>query len=147
MKELLSALAIVMFCVLVPLQAQDKKADIKYNMDFLDKTFGIKFKSATITDKDKAIEVKITLEFTKDMEDDQKKLYEMFAPFVPGAKTSPKLFFYFFDEDNVVLIAIPYKGLEGQLTGKAGDAFRVVIELAPLKNLKKIEARPAPGSK
>jgi hypothetical protein len=65
---------------------------------------------------------------------------------IPKDSATPVLlWFYSFDKENVSLGKTYIKNLEGEITGKEGDAFRVLIEI-PQKQFvetKKVEARPA----
>jgi hypothetical protein len=146
-KPLVSlALVLVALIMGVPVLAQEeKKQDVKCNVDYLEKTLGIKLKSAKLMDAEKTIQAKITLEFTKDISD-TKQLYETFTPGT-GGMNIPRLMFFCFDEDNVVLTSVPLKQLSGQLTGKTGDAFWVLVDFGPIKNIKKIEVRPIKQAK
>jgi hypothetical protein len=117
-----------------------KKGSIEWKLDYLDTTFGIKLKSATFADKDK--EFKLLLEFTKDVENPNDMRVAFLAP--KGKSIQPKLWFHFFDGDNVKLFKNHLDRTEGELSGKKGEAFRVYIKIAAIENkIKKVEVRPA----
>jgi hypothetical protein len=130
----------VMLIIALPALTQDQKpTEVKCNVEYLDKTLGIKLKSATLMEVEKSTQVKMILEFTKDV-DDVKQLYKTFTPGTGGSNI-PQLAFYCFDADNVVLTAVPLKQVS-VLTGKKGDAFSVLVDFGPVKNIKKVEVRP-----
>jgi hypothetical protein len=67
------------------------------------------------------------------------------AALEPNPSKGQTLYFYFFDEDNVTLGKTNVKAVEGEITGKKGDAIRVLVEarFSPeVAKTKKIEARP-----
>jgi hypothetical protein len=101
-------------------------------MTYLEKTWGLKVKSMKYSEPTHD-SVKITVEFTKDL-DELKGLAQEFG----GGNST--LWFYSFDEEMVVLNKVKVGGLEGELTGKKGDAFRFVITLDP-KKTRTVEAR------
>jgi hypothetical protein len=129
-----------------PPQAGD--TGIKWNLDYLEKTWGLKAKSITIPPapaKSTAnLETfKLVLEFTKDI-DDLKTLKAALEP-NPSKGQPITLYFYYFDEENVSLGKTYVRSVEGEITGKKGDAIRVYVDVinAPqLAKTKKIEARP-----
>jgi hypothetical protein len=115
---------------------------VKFNLDYLDKTWHIKFKSAVYIKPSSPSVLpawKFTLEFTKDIEDTEglKKAF---------SNKSEALVFWLFDEDNVSIGRGFIGRTEGELSGKAGDAFRVLIEVTAtveLQKARKLEVRPA----
>jgi hypothetical protein len=104
----------------------------------LDKAWRLKVKSATAGDND----VTITLEFTNDV--DEKHIKAMRSAFDYVVRV------YFLDKDNVSMLSDDVAGgvaisrMEGEPTGKANDAFRVIApcENQVLKMVKKVEVRP-----
>src|SRR4051812_5985971 len=99
---------VVSFFVLVlsAVAASDaQKEDIKWDTAYLEKTWGLKFKSARIDKKGQ--EAKILLEFAKD----SKNLQEVIQAFDPKS-TSGKLFFYFFDDENVAFAKVGLRAVE-----------------------------------
>jgi len=83
------------------------------------------------------------MEFAKDVDD----LQAMRAALEPNPqlKTEPVQWFYCFDEDNVVLGKSAVNSMDGELTGKKGDAMRLYINFPSdhRGNTRKVEARPA----
>jgi hypothetical protein len=127
----------------------EKKDDgPKFDLSYLEKTWGIKFKSQSVTEIEMSKvflnEIKILLEFTKDVEN-LKELRQAFTPppMPLKADTIVPLWFIFFDEDNVSLGRALRWNTEGEISGKKGDAFRVVLffDSAKFKKTRKIEAR------
>jgi len=153
-------LPVFVFAVSLPLLAdeekkKDAKDDIKVDLSYLEKTWGIKCKSHRIADSpgrqgDK--QVTFLLEFTKDVENLEelraafKVKVNMLGPvIVRDAPTSWPLWFYFFDEDNVVVYKSPPNAIEGEISGKKGDVIRVrVVHITSndFKKILKVEARP-----
>src|SRR5262249_21233863 len=109
--------------------------------DYLKKTWGIEFKSASV---DKSGEVKLLLEFSKDLTD-LKAMREALSPYsgIPKA-TQVRLYFYCFDQDNVSLGKSWITKLEGELSGQQGDAFKLAFNLPPNSagKVRKVEVRP-----
>lgn len=144
----LSVVAVTFFVVAAPragaqspakdTKEENKKDGITYNMDYLEKTWGIKFKNAAFQSGRPSAYL-ITLEFTKDVENLQ-AMRDAFKSKMPA-----RLLFYFFDKESVSLGKTPALLIQGELTGKKGDAFRVKV--MPLIDHKvpiaKIEARAA----
>jgi hypothetical protein len=138
-----------------------KEESIKCNLGHLDKAWNLQFKSMTVKDtlspkfvdgresKQYPIcEVRITLEFTKDAAD-VKEIRKSHVEFsilhrTPVGNRGNYMLYYLFDEDNVVLQKAYLDRVEGEITGKSGDAFRVVFSTDPAtyKKIKKIEPRP-----
>jgi hypothetical protein len=141
---------------------EDKKEEpVKCSVDRLDKSWNLTLKSATATevkkdrlgdkkfDKPKMLtEVRITLEFAK-APASIKEVRWCFVPEdklpKPGEPTLPEthIQLYTFDEDNVLLKKFELSAIEGEITGKAGDAFRVVVYCEPefFTKVKKVELR------
>jgi formylglycine-generating enzyme len=145
MKTMIPSMAFAVLCVSLTAFAGEKKAEIKWDMDYLDKSWGIKLKSANVNEQKN--EVKMLLEFTKDVTD----LREMRQAF-QAPDNNAKLWFLFFDEENVAFAKTTITKEEGELTGKAGDAFRIYLS-APVSNpkafsiTKRVSARPSDNDK
>ena len=144
LMKLLSLLCVLVACVLAATgesQAQPKKEGpkvsppdvikdgIKYDMDYLEKTFSLKLKAVKLQQQRTegvATLITMTLEFTKDS---SKLLTGAFAgkAYGPSGGEGPSLLkCYFFDEDGVVFTKQPPGKIEGEVSFKAGDAFRVI---------------------
>jgi len=139
--------AVFALCQAVPAgdkaKQETKDGGIIWKMDYLEKTWGIKFKSATVDPK--FGEFKLLFEFTKDVPE-LKPMREALTPVTgvpkPGAV---KIYFYCFDEDNIAIGKCHHTKLEGELTGKSGDAFKIWFNLTPnnlTSKVKKVEVRP-----
>jgi hypothetical protein len=133
----------------VPKKIDDAKKESKhlahegvlYNVDHLDKAWGLTLKSVQVKKEElnkgtSQIRTTLLLEFNKDV-DDLKGLYKVFT----GPNSG--LAFYLFDKDNVVIGKVTMFGTEGELTGKKGDAFRLVLQTSVLdsQTFAKMEAR------
>lgn len=145
-----------LFAVSLPaLAGEEKKEDaFKVDMSYLEKTWGIKCKSQRITDdvlpfggRRDSKTMTFLLEFTKDVEN-LNELRAAFspinAPFDTRSISAAPLLFYFLDEDNVFLYKSPPNAIEGEVTGKQGDAIRVSIRMIDnnfLKKTRKMDAR------
>ncbi len=94
------------------------------------------------------VRLTLTFAFLNDV-DDIKGLRRAFRPSTPTAQANfasreEHVAFYFFDEENVVIHKAEPGELEGvEVTGKVGDAFRVVFYCPPdvYEKAKKIEPR------
>jgi hypothetical protein len=122
------------------------KTEIKWNLDFLEKTWAIKVKSTSQQDSKYQPTFKLLLEITKDLDADQIDTLKTALGLSlkgPGTSIDKKgLDFYFFDQDNVVLGKTTARLLEGEITGKKGDAIRIGVDCTlPIANIRKIEAR------
>jgi hypothetical protein len=141
----ISALAIVIVVIYLPSQGEQKgpgktenKVDgILWNFDHLEKSYGIKMKSVK---KEDANFFRVLFEFTKDVDN----LPEMRHAIKPS-KQPEAINYWFFDEDNVAIGKLNGAPLvEGELTGKKGDAFRMFIDVQVQgKKIQKVEARPS----
>lgn len=143
-------------CAVTLAQADDAKSPpLKCNIDSLNKAWNLKLKSVSVKEtkqNDSVVsEISVTLEFSKDVsEAEAKEIYKAFLPanYFRGLKTAPVrnliVSFHLFDEENVQVQQVPIERLEGSISGKAGDAFRVVVVTHPdaLKKIKKVEPRP-----
>jgi hypothetical protein len=145
------------FCAFTNGGEKKKSDSIKFDMNYLEKKWGIKYKSHAVEDivdekaKVKVKVLRILLEFTKDVDN----LKEMQRAFTSNPRLTEKgdtpiyLWFVFFDEDNVSLGKLYPMRLEGDLSGKKGDAFRLFFNPIPaiLEKVRKIEARPGDAEK
>ena len=157
MKAILSLPMLLFgFCAFT---AGDEKliGNFKFDMTYPEMKWGIKYKSHTVVEdfpyeKSKVKALKILLEFTKDVDD----VTEMRRALGPHPLRSPKepdrpipLWFYFFDDDSVTIGKLYSSHLQGELTGKKGDAFRVWLYPLPepFKKIHKVAARPGEKEK
>jgi hypothetical protein len=134
--------------------ADDKKekpkeeGGLKCVVDQFDKLWGIKFKSMAIMDVGVGVttEVKITLDFTKDVPDvpEMRRAFEATGS-APANLGNHPIVFYLFDEDNVSIGKYVIMKTEGDLTGVKGDAFRIILQIPTemLRKAKKLEAQLA----
>jgi hypothetical protein len=123
--------------VLVPLE--------KWNTIHLEKMWGLKLTKVYGPTKGGTAGFACVLEFTKDAED-VKAVQKAFGFVSDNPQAKPQYEVYFFDADKVLIHKAPFRidGPGTQITGKAGDAFRIVV-IAPGRNLdsaKKAEFRP-----
>jgi hypothetical protein len=107
---------------------KEPEPEIKGKADFLEKTYGIKFKSATVENKDKGgATLKVTLEFTKNLTDNLDEMRKLLSPFSPGvSKGAVPLWVYYFDSDNVSLGKSSVKLLKGETQRQGGGCVQVV---------------------
>ena len=130
--------------------SQDKKEDakkevtkdgIEWKLDYLEKTWGIKFKSATVGDK-KDGRIRILLTFSKDVENVNELRTAFKAPMTNKAQSTAPIKFYLFDKDDIVLNKAVISGTD-ELTGKQGDSFRVYLSGLEnqIERIKKVEPR------
>src|SRR5262249_49907709 len=110
----------------------NSKYDIKYDMSYLEKTWNLKVKSLTLSGEPPHTQIKMLLEFRTDV-DDLKEMRQSLA----GSPSGGAVWFYLFDEDNVVLHKTRIQATEGELTGKKGDAFRMYVDTMPQYYLQK----------
>jgi hypothetical protein len=134
------------FCAFTNGGEKKKSDSIKMDMSYLEKKWGIKYKSHSVQDSEfKTKTIKILLEFTKDV-DDLKEMRRAFGEF----KTGPfPLWFVYFDDENVSLAKFLLTRVEGELSGKKGDAFRVFLGIngRDFEKTRRIEARPGEAEK
>lgn len=139
-----------------------KEADIKCNIDRLDKSWNLDLKNFSVKDGlspkivngrlSKQLPVKefwMTFAFSKDVQD-AKAVRKAIVPFstihnVPAKNRPDHIVGYLFDAENVVIRKIDLQRTEGEITGKAGDAFRVVFNCDPdtFQKVKRFELRVA----
>ena len=89
-------------------------------MDYLEKSLSLKLKSSKLQRGNEGGDtlITMTLEFTSN-----NNLAAILFDGMPSGGARLKC--YFFDEDNIVFSKQPPGKIEGVVTGKAGDAFRV----------------------
>jgi hypothetical protein len=136
-----------------------KKDEITYEMDDLEKNWGIKFKTAKIEQKKTGGDalVTITLEFSKDVPDrgpggTSDVPVNMVRNLFSGMTTRSgqvHLLCFFFDEDGVAFTKQPPGKIDGAVSGKEGDAFRItqIVASDVLAKTKKISFREEPSKK
>jgi hypothetical protein len=139
----LSLLVVATFGVRSQDKEKPKGEGIKCDMEYLEKTWGIKCKSLTLESSGK---LKLLMEFTKDVSD-LKAMREALTPpnLRDGKESEPTFYFHYFDKENVQLMKVRVEKLEGELSGKKGDAFRIYLPWGGGNsvNTVKIEGRPA----
>lgn len=130
---------------------EKKETTIKVNMSYLEGTWGLFCKSQKMEDSSAGQggkQITFRLEFAR-VVPNVKELREAFTPRQPNSPDSA-LWFYLFDDENVVVYKTPPNKVEGEVTGKRGDAIRVTIfslQRTTLDKTKKIEARPGEKEK
>ena len=135
-----------------------KKEGIVWNMDYLDKTWGIKVKSVQVNKiKNKGEDsespertANLLCEFSKDLPVEavvvadminiSRPLGEMRSALSP--KSPSQMVFYLFDAENIVLSKSGVQDIVGELTGKKGDVFRLILHFSNKPPVSKVEARP-----
>ena len=133
-----------------------KKDDITYDMDQLEKNYGVKLKVAK---RDRRQEegdtlITMTLEFTQDLQKSPRQqvtVRELFAgkaSFFNGF-SGTQLWCNFFDEDGVAFTKQAPGKIEGAVSGVKGDSFRItqIVPDAVWAKTKKISFREEPVSK
>jgi hypothetical protein len=140
--KVLALVVLSMMTLGIAASGAQRKSEVKWDMEYFDKTWGIKFKSGKL-ESEKA-EARVVLEFSKDLTAKEVAvLQNSLRPRVVGG-----VFFLFLDEDGVSL-AKTHPTADGELTGKQGDAFRIVTQV-PRKSLDKVHkvsARPTADDK
>lgn len=95
----------------------------KWDRAAVEKTFGLRFKSVSFNRPFYTFVV----EFTKDLTPAELKEVQAAFPFTgPDVKSASKVYVRFMDKDNVQLEKSPYWTVLTELTGKKGEAFRLV---------------------
>ena len=160
--------AVVAFTASVA-DAQDKKEKepvkeiaVDCSVEHLPKSWNLKVKSSTSKEtlkdslgdkkfeKPKAFyEIRMTLEFAdKPAQVKEIRKYVVTEDKLPKAGDAdfggPQVQLYLFDVDKVLLGKMHLHEVTGEITGVAGDAFRVVCYCEPelFKKVKKVELRP-----
>jgi hypothetical protein len=118
----------------------------KVDLSYLKQTWGLECKSQKVERNYGAgggMQITFRLEFTRDVPN-LKEMREQFTAQGPNS-TDSALWFYFFDDENVVIYKTPPNKIEGEVTGVKGDAIRVIIFAisdSVLEKTQKIEVRP-----
>ncbi|HLJ11403.1 MAG TPA: serine/threonine-protein kinase [Planctomycetaceae bacterium] len=143
-----------------PDNQEDEKDEIKYDMDYLEKGFGMKLNAVKLQPVNTKgdMQITLTLEFTKNLDDrafigpsNKEIVQNAFAGkpwedlFGRGNRGSARVVLrcYFFDVDGVVFIKqLPGK-IQGEVSGKKGDSFRITQTMpnAVLEKTKRISFR------
>jgi hypothetical protein len=108
--------------------ASETKAPIpkeKWDLSYAEKAWGVTLKSVTYEDNRKPPLYKLVLEFTKDINSDERQAIYGALNSVPRMVRTVD--FYFLDADNVVMTHHSQFTVEGEVTGKKGDAFRLYV--------------------
>jgi len=146
-------LLVLLLCLVAGAAEENKKADEKKKEDVkvvtvdLEERWGTKYKSHTVEDvTDGGIpkkKVKVLLEFAKNAtEDELRVMRALFGP-GPSAQLNYQLWVYCFDEDNVSIGKFELDKPEKEVSGRKGDAFRLIVAIDAKTFMKtcKIEAR------
>jgi hypothetical protein len=119
---------------------KEKKDGMRFEDAYLQRTWGIKGKRIVV-EKDRQT-VKVLLEFTKDVDN----LGEMRQALMPNPRVAnPNAVVYrYFDSDNVSMGGTGAIGLQGELTGKKGDAVWITLSCTGNQiEAVKLEVRPS----
>ena len=141
MNRTLPALCVVLFVgagVTQDAKKEVKDNPIKFNLDYMEKMWGVKLKSATVDEKQGGIE--LLLEFTKDLD----SVADLrIACYPPKKKAKPTMLFYLFDNENTVILKVPSSNASLEITGVKGDAFKVYLGGLEnqIKQIRKVEPR------
>jgi hypothetical protein len=122
---------------------EEEKAALKFTMKHLDKGFGLTGKAVRLIRTEAGFqEYVIRLEFRKDAED-LTAVQAAFRAIGRGESGMALVHVYLFDEENVAVQKLVISRVEGEVTGKKGDAFRVYA--APgdgdLAKVRRVEVR------
>jgi hypothetical protein len=141
MKALAALLLLLAGLPTVALAGGDKKQpDLKYDMTELEKAFSLQFKSATVD----GTKVKMLLAFTNTLTEPKYHQRYFSSPlYNPPAEGSSVMYCYCFDEDNVLLCKGMVVGIEGEISGRKDDAFRVIFDCPCLAKARKLDLRLA----
>ena len=108
----------------------------KWEMAAVEKNFGLKFKSLSFD----GTAYTFLVEFTKDLTPEELTEVQTAFPFGrPDVRSASKVYVRFLDKDNVQLEKSPYWTALTELTGKKGEAFRLVTS-APAKGKEAVRA-------
>ena len=141
--KLVAAVSIIAVCLMAPRGASQgvKGNKLKVDMDHLDLHYGLKMKSMKLEKTSKSdTNITMIFEFARDIQSSSSSLRAAFAK----DNSSPAMLqCYFFDESNVVFSKQAPGKTEGELTGKEGDAFRLIQKVpnTVLAKTKKIAFR------
>ena len=108
----------------------------KWEMAAVEKHFGLRFKSVSFDGH----AYTFLVEFTKDLTPEELKEVQATFPFgSPNVRSASKVYVRFLDKDNVQLEKTSYLNALTELTGKKGEAFRLVTS-APAKGKEAVRA-------
>jgi hypothetical protein len=138
--------AILGFMLLVAFQAADTEncpiPKNKWNAGDGEKAWGLKVKTVKCNVTGNPTTYRVVFEFSKDLKGEELRQVRLAfpAPSTPNtgtaqAKSPPadekdrptRIEVHFFDEDGVVIERCQNYTVEGEITGKMGDAFRVLL--------------------
>ena len=98
----------------------------KWNLDYADKTWGLKLKGVSCMDGNQTHT--LVVEFTKDLTPEElKAVKEAFPSGTDRKGLSKTVAFYFFDKEGVVMSKSASFWSTSERTGVKGDAFRVDV--------------------
>jgi len=158
MRVVLSVAFLFAFAAVLA-RADEPKSDLpipqdKWDLSYLEKQWNVTLKSVKCNKKGtgEAGYFELLLEFTKDTSDVQGLVSTMIESRGSGAGSAsgvlggkPVFHLCVFDSDNVMIQKVTQIGLSaGEISGKQGDAFRVVfvINSDALGKAAKVQARP-----
>lgn len=121
-----------------PVESTPNAGGITFRLDGLRESMGLNAKAVKMTPTGYAI----LLEFTKECDADEVK--EAFRPSMAATeKGDTRVAFLLKDEDNVIIGRKYASSVEGEITGRKGDAFRVILlkDASVPTKVKQIEAR------
>jgi hypothetical protein len=109
----------------------------KWSAGHADKLWGVKVRTVKYRLNQQPAEYRVVLEFTRDLKPEELSgilrafgVKEPDAGASAGDKVTPRrIEFHFFDDDGVVVERYGTYKVEGEITGKTGDAFRAIISL------------------
>jgi hypothetical protein len=97
----------------------------KWSAGDAEKAWGLKVKAVSYQ-KDPLPEFRMTLEFSKDLQPDE--LTQLRQGFAKQQTAAPRrIEIHFFDVENVVAYKSNNYNVQGDMTGRKGDAFRLII--------------------
>jgi hypothetical protein len=113
----------------------------KWDLSYAEKAWGVTLKSVSYEDNRKPPLYKLVLEFTKDINGEERQA--IYGALNSAPRMVRTVDFYFLDADNVVMTHHSQFAVEGEVTGKKGDAFRLlVVPAADQFKAVKVELRP-----
>lgn len=124
-----------------PKTAPGKTAELpksKWVIAEVEKEFGLKLKSVELSSGESSESVlttrhyRVVLEFDKDVEAEKlMPLRRALVEYKNPSHSGPRLSFKFHDSDNVVKKSVYEVYTEGEVTGRKGDAFRLMLYPPP----------------
>jgi hypothetical protein len=117
----------------------------KWNAGDGEKAWGLKVKTVKCNPSVSPTAYRVVFEFSKDLKGEELRQIRLAFPApsspntgAPPAKSPPsdekdrpvRIEIHFFDEDGVVIERCQSYSVEGEITGKMGDAFRVLLTFA-----------------